>query len=488
MGTEIELKLALAQAGVNRFRRHPLLKGIKAEKRCLLSIYFDTEDYSLSRRGIALRLRRIGYHWIQTLKAESANAGALTARPEWEVKVTGNQLDLAVLPDEARSLLGDLSADQLHPCFTTEFNRTTWLLSQGGNTLELALDQGEVKSGEVSATLSEVEFELKSGEPDFLYKTALGLAETLPLTLEPRSKAQRGYQLAGVVVAAPARAKKIKLRRGQPSGPAWRSMFESALCQIVANVPGVLNDPEPEYLHQMRIGVRRLKTILGLGHALGIESPQWTLDLSWLMGELSPARDWDVFATETLPAVHCRLVDADVLDALATAVAEQRQEAVLRARDALKSKRFVQMVLAAEQAVEVEIATKLDVETWARRVLAKRLNRLKRNGKGFRQLDAQGRHNVRIAAKRLRYSAEVFMSLHSKSARAYLGKLGKLQDALGVANDSVVAHSLLSRFANSSHAYASGLVEGVMTCEAEDRKLLLNRFYQQISQARPFWD
>jgi inorganic triphosphatase YgiF len=52
----------------------------------------------------------------------------LTRRPEWNIQVTGNRPDLNVLPVEARACLGDIQADDLQPCFSTEFTRTAWHL------------------------------------------------------------------------------------------------------------------------------------------------------------------------------------------------------------------------------------------------------------------------------------------------------------------------------------------------------------------------
>lgn len=487
MGTEVELKLALAPQDVGRFRRHAIFHGIQPSRRRLLSLYFDTPDFALSKRGIALRLRRVGYHWVQTLKAEAEAPGVLSHRPEWEVRVTGNHPDPAVLPKEAMHLLEGVDLAALAVCFSTEFTRVHWHIEQAGTVVEVALDVGVVRAGKREAPISEVEFELKQGDPDAIYALARGMAESLPLIIEPRSKARRGYVLAGVIEEAPARAGVVPLRKGQDARSAWAAMRDAALGQLLDNVPGVLAGGDSEYLHQARVAVRRLRATLSLGRDIGLERPTWVEDLRWLMGELSAARDWDVFATETLPRVQAYCGDPQRLDALAKAVAKRRMEAGDRARSAMMSPRFVALMLAMEGPPSWHGEPAFVVERWAGRTLARRLKRVLRLGKPIERLDPAGLHALRIALKRLRYSAEAFDGLGDKATRPYLKRLSRLQDVLGVANDLSVAKGLLGDLAHARHAHATGWVEGFLACEGRSQIRHAKRLYRDFCRARPFW-
>ena len=196
---EIELKLALQPRHAARIRRHPLLSSGKPQHHALLSIYFDTPKFDLMRRGIALRVRRIGKQWIQTLKAEAQSVGALTSRPEWEAAVAhGDRPDFSVLPQVALDLLSGIKHKRVAPVFTTEFRRTAWQIAIHGAQAEVALDSGKIFAAGLSRDICEVEIELKSGPAEFLFDIATQLLQAAPLHVEPRSKAERGYILSEI--------------------------------------------------------------------------------------------------------------------------------------------------------------------------------------------------------------------------------------------------------------------------------------------------
>ena len=86
MAQEIELKLALAEQGWRSFSRHPALREAAEPPRTqtLRNLYFDTVDLALRRQRVALRLRRAGRQWLQTVKCASSARAGLSSRPEWE--------------------------------------------------------------------------------------------------------------------------------------------------------------------------------------------------------------------------------------------------------------------------------------------------------------------------------------------------------------------------------------------------------------------
>src|SRR5947207_14364878 len=95
----------------------------------------------------------------------------------------------------------------------------------------------------------------------------IGLAEALVaaagLRIETASKAERGYRLASSAKAAPpARWSRPTIAENAAASDAFAILCAAALAQIAANAPGVASAEDPEHLHQLRVGVRRLLSAL----------------------------------------------------------------------------------------------------------------------------------------------------------------------------------------------------------------------------------
>ena len=201
MSTEIELKLLIAPEDARRLLRHPLIKALTQQKcppQRLLSIYYDTTECVLYKQHIALRLRRVGRRWIQTVKTEGRAIAGLHERSEWECITTkGTFVFHAIADPTLRELFADTHLQHaLQPVFVTEFSRIRRMLElPSGDVVECSLDRGEIRAGEDRLPICEVELELKSGDPRRLSDLALRLQETLSLEPENVSKAERGYRL-----------------------------------------------------------------------------------------------------------------------------------------------------------------------------------------------------------------------------------------------------------------------------------------------------
>jgi len=508
MGIEIELKLAVAAKDHARLRRSPLLKGKRPEKQQLYTVYFDTPDFELMQRGIAWRLRRVGYHWVQTVKVASRSTGTLSRRGEWEVQVTGNLPDLAVLPEEARVQVAEF-ANRLQPCFETAFERSLWHLRPAGEPgseclVEVALDRGEVRAGDRVETLSELELELKEGQPLALFGLADALLEAAPMTLEPRSKAQRGYTLAGALTPRPLKYSRPPLTADLPARLAWQRLIGACLVQFSGNLNGVLAaEAEVEYVHQLRVALRRLLAFASLAKWLadgkggtrdGETRPAWFAEIKWLLGEIGPARDWDVFAHETLPRVRAALAGSDRLAPLEAAMQGVREGAHARARTALSSARALRAILAVEAELVDAGQQPPDGKgqhtgAWARKVLRRRHASLLQAGHAFEQMTAPERHRLRIAAKRMRYAVDGFFPLHEgKALQSFQADMSTLQDILGVANDVVVAQQLLGELGSDPElSRACGFIEGFLVAERQAGESALQERVGQLLATPPYW-
>ena len=460
MSKEIELKLRLSRAQSSRLIGHPLLSGVTPQKYRLLNTYYDTPDFDLRRRGIAVRLRRKGWAlWLMTVKVGASGAGGLAQRSEWEAVTQPGVFDFAIVTDpELREFLQAKQAD-LQAVFSTDFTRCAWTLSHSGALIEVALDRGTISAGGPAPrreALCELELELIDGEsPDALFDLAIGLAADLQLHPEIASKAERGYALADGAVPGPLKAQPSPVTDEQSPVEAFRAIALSCLAQLQGNEAGAVAGGNPEFVHQARVAIRRLRSAFNLfapvlnPRFVEIYSPRWRK----LAAGLGSARDWDVFLTETLaPLEEAFPGDADL------ALLRERGEATkaraqASAAEALKQKAYSQLLLAFSAALfRVDPPTiaadgkssDIGLAKFARRRLHKRAQMITQLVGEHGKMNAERRHELRIAFKKLRYALEFFAPLlPGKRLAAYQGSLATIQELLGTLNDQVTASRLI---------------------------------------------
>src|SRR5436305_1030525 len=126
--TEFEIKLELPSAKPVRFAALPMFRQASrsARNEKLVSVYFDTDRLKLAKRGLTLRVRRVGRTHVQTIKASD---GGPFERGEWETPVADDHPDLkAARNTPLDPLLGKKTRRQLHAVFETRVQRKTYLL------------------------------------------------------------------------------------------------------------------------------------------------------------------------------------------------------------------------------------------------------------------------------------------------------------------------------------------------------------------------
>lgn len=464
---ETELKLLIAPADVAAFRRVALLKQFAIAKpvtRLLRNTYFDTPELHLKEHGMELRVRRIGRVSVQTLKAvgQAAEAG-LHRRQEWEARVAGPLPELASLiamvgaDSTWEKVLGTPRLTQeLVPILGSEVRRTIWnlRLAQGAE-VELALDQGELRHGDTHEPISEIELELKAGTPEALFDLALQLQEHVLLRVGNLSKSARGYALAAPVAAAAVKARPVTLNRDMCVEEGFRVIVSNCLRQMQDNEIGVARGNDPESIHQMRVGMRRLRSALRLFAPWIPFPPVLQQELAWLGGELGAARDADVLAGSTLlKVIEACPQETDLLPLrqFASTIAGERRQQAAEAVASLRYSRLMLSLVGWLQAMrwhdsldEAAVGALAEpLEKRATQILGRRHEKLIKSGKRLAHGTPEERHQVRIAAKKARYATEFFQSLHPAGrVKRYIRRLAALQDALGWLNDATVADRLL---------------------------------------------
>jgi triphosphatase len=459
LATETELKLRIAPEEVAALRAHPLLAGGKPRGLEVHNLYFDTPELELSRHGMALRLRRIGGRWLQTLKSGAGGEGGLHSRNEWEFAAAGPVLALSRFADSPLAALEDAATlhVRLRPAFSTDFRRLLWKLEPGpGIAIELALDIGVARSGTREAAISEVEIEVKSGPAAAAFAIAGRLQESVRLAPSAVNKAETGYRLFLRQGERPAKSGALALDKSLSPQEAARRVVASCLAHLQANETGAIASADPEFVHQMRVANRRLRSALRV-FADAID-PDFLArikpDLKWLGTALGNARDWDVLATETLPPLAAAFGDAAVSARVARQAARHRRGARAAMREALASMRYARLMLALSRWCALAEAAPLGegapaaLVDFASRAVRRRHGRLVATGTHLADLSPEERHQLRLGAKRLRYTVEFFAPLFNDNRVAeYLERLEAIQDTLGAANDAVNAQQMFASLA-----------------------------------------
>lgn len=255
----------------------------------------------------------------------------------------------------------------------------------------------------------------------------------------------------------PVPAGKIKLAEQASIEQAFQAIVWNCLEQIELNLAGIAPAYHAESLHQLRVGLRRLRVALSIFKAR-MKVPAVIVDeLTWLSRQLNPARDWDVFLSATLPKLtvassepaglaelrHCaEQAAAAEHGAAAAAINSERCELFLLNlvlwmhgcgwRDALSEK--------AQRRLQHPVLK------FAGKQIGRRQQQLLTTGRKLRLRRAKSLHRIRIRAKQVRYTMEFFVALFpSKGNRNYLKNLSKIQDQLGCCNDVAVAKRLMKK-------------------------------------------
>jgi len=451
---EIELKLRLPPDALAALRADPLWAHTRATHKQLDNIYFDTPQRALAKTGIGLRLRSDGKHWLQTAKGGGGSRAGLHQREEIEFAVAGPALEWEGLAGTPFEPALEPFKDQLQPRFRTRFEREIrHVTSASGGVIEVAIDKGDIRAQDRHEPLCEVELELQSGPVDELFALALLLVERHPLVLDNRSKAERGDRLAqGTPLSPPTKAAATAAPPDEDTRAVARAAVEAALAHWQANEAGFLAQPQgghydSEYLHQLRVAVRRLR--VACGPLAG--AAQWRQEtlaplqdsLRALGQRLGTARDWDVFMEETWPALAEGLHDAALRQKLQEAVALQQATARLQAQAALEERGTQHLLLQLGRCLAQPDgdgeAQPFDTLTAQ---LDKLAHRLRQSLPRLEQLSPARLHRLRITAKKLRYLTEFIAGRYEPQAtEAWLDWLKKAQTVFGLHNDRVTART-----------------------------------------------
>ena len=457
---EAELKVAVDGTGASRLARLSTLPGLnvtaKGDKR-LVSTYFDTPDLALRAKGISLRLRRTGRSGEQTVKFSGSFSLGLAERPEFNVPYAGRVPDLSRLPDEAAVELTKLvDGRPLVPLFSMRVMRRRWeIATPGGDRVEMALDRGSVTAGSRRSDIREVEFELLSGDRRALFEVARPALAGIAFHFSTKAKSDLGYALLEGEIGAvePTTAVDADLDDDMSVEMALQLVLRSCAAQISANVAALRVGDDPEGAHQLRVGMRRLRTALKIFASVMAPGAADPLagEAQRLSAEVAATRDMDVLIDELVTPLD----GGDNMAALIALLEKRRKAARARLAAVLADREtgdFLIDLLAFTEArgwlstddIGQSLGLAAPVTPFAEHLIARLRRKVEKLGRDPEALSPEERHELRKRFKRLRYTYDFFEPLLPKSVRRkLLPRVKAAQDVLGVLNDIHMAHVML---------------------------------------------
>jgi inorganic triphosphatase YgiF len=512
-GRELELKFAITAEQLERAKLFAWKPGFAAGKpvtQTLRSIYFDTPRRDLHEIGLTLRLRRSGRNWRQTVKTETGVKGGVSNPVEAETLVPRRAIKLDLIPDpplrsRLKAAIGD---DPLRPVFETVVERTTrHLVTPEGGEIELALDKGVVKTATDSRPICEAEIELKSGRPEALLAAIDQLfAGEVPRPSET-SKSEIGYRLlAGKRDAGlkPLKASPPALRRGCDCAASLAAVLRPVVDQILHNWEVVRLSEDPEGAHQMRVGLRRLRTAFHVFKPViraksFLDMKRDVRELTQLIGKL---RDADVLAADIVKPSLEHGAWAVPVEPLREVLDKHRSEIRMEVRRKLASSAshrlrmrlaLLPIIADAPSSREVKKKASRPVRAFARKAIEKCWERVVERGRHIEELTEEGRHALRKDLKALRYAIEFFAALYpAKRVARFTAKLELLQDLFGYLNDVAGARRLAqlpagADIGDGEARDAIGYVIGWHTARAEDTWRQARAKWKQFEAMPRFW-
>ena len=296
---EIELKFLVPESRLKGLLRQAQVKSSEVTQ--LAAHYYDTPDQQLAQAGIGLRIRKEGDAWVQTIKA---GGDGIAARLEHNAPLDNEQVQAML---DSNTLMPDLSiykntsvapalaefklkklAKNLTRLYVTDVERTTRLLvdesdDEANNHIEMAYDYGEIIHGNDDSqrdAIQEIEFELISGDIDFLFATAKTWCKRYKLCLSTVTKAERGGLLITGQHHSPAVSADLdQLTINKDSSmPAFiRAVVHNCLLQILPNSSAIVAGSEDDdHILQLYIGIARLQAALQAFASYSDEiNPDW---------------------------------------------------------------------------------------------------------------------------------------------------------------------------------------------------------------------
>jgi CHAD domain-containing protein len=438
------------------------------------SVYYDTQDGRLFKHQ--LRLFRAGGDgpWI-------LNDGDRIFAPDAEA---GMHFEPGKLPTEVQSLV---SGHRLIPYLELQVRQSS-ITFEGASKGRLLLQKWHFTGGyrKMKAPGPKVLCIAEQQDTSELEHLVVILREAAGSVTEPSDPLEAGLQALGLPLPGTPLPEELRLASSDSVMRAAGKILAQQEYRMTANTEGTLQDLDPEFLHDLRVAVRRCRFAVRQFKAVLLLQAQSELkeELKWIGGLLGRVRDLDVFGE--VMRTETEAVDSDEVSRqkLLEHVQDERTAPRLELEEALRSERYRQLTqrlrgplpepLSEEAGVEISDT----VDGFAGKQIRKRAGKVLEMSPQGEEFSGEELHQLRIALKGLRYTCEFYRDLYPDRLQPLIASLVILQDTLGAHQDAVVAEAKLSKiaetFGRGEAPYELGLVLGRLL-ERQTHKAVKNR-------------
>jgi CHAD domain-containing protein len=402
--------------------------------------------------------------------SEAAPDSAPTTQPAIGWQATRPHL-MSDLPDgPVTSRIGGLVEPRaLLPVVTVTSTTTTHrLLNEDGKTVaRLLIERSSIPGPHPAALAPRLAITEVRGYPGAA-RTAARLLGAAP-GIEPATAPTETEALRAVGRRPGDYSNKIdtEINVAQPASQAAATILLRLLDTIEANIGGVLADTDTEFLHDLRVAVRRTRSALKLfGDALtgrgGLTEGEvafFAAEFKWVGDLTTPTRDLDVHLLDFDDTAHSlSAAKPDDLEPFRAYLEQRRRREFRLLTRGLKSARFTgltrdwrdKLTTIAQASPRARVASVRSGKdrgaagetTGAlamERTRAAFAKTVRRGAAITLESPAESLHDLRKRAKELRYALEFFAPLHDRADQAkVVGELKRLQDCLGEFQDTEV--------------------------------------------------
>lgn len=425
------------------------------------ALYADTWDGRLLKRGLRLRFVREGTSRRWILEGPPSPPCEQLVLPA-EAPPTG-ECPVLHIPDGpvaeavaalagSRALLALIGADTVESAYL--------LATPSGARMAVSVQRFRARParGPGSAAGTLVTLELLEGAEESLAHLEGYLVHHRGLLPTRGDLLAMGIQSLGVRPPGGQPPEALQIRAGDPLAAAARKTLARQTLRLEENREGTVGGWDDEFLHDMRVAVRRLRSALRLfaPHLGPARSSSLRNELKWLGDGLGSVRDLDVFLAGlggTAARAGLPPEPQEALRRRIEALRQQRRATLVRALESARYRRVLARLESLARPRTARGAALPPVSEAAPPLMGRAAAKALRAASGLgADPTPEALHRSRILFKRARYACEFFREAFGDPLDPFINEAVAFQDLLGTHQDSAVAVGLVRWAAGEMHA------------------------------------